>query len=495
MKKLLIAACCIISIHAFGQIKVNQNGYVGIGTTSPAYPLHLKSTGNATIGLLNGNGIPWFIGNYNTSPWSAANTLAICNSVGYPKMEFRPNETYIHDKFTVGIGYADNYPVFTIANNKWMCMRANTGSTGILFHESGTYSQNKIQYGGRIEYNATNDNFIIGTAQNDVDLNAINIYRSTGNVGIGQSYSGTLYKLWVNGGIYTSTTLYQASDIRFKENIVTLTNNSEKLKQVRGVTYNTKNNIQIMKEKPQSFNTEERNSTFSAYNSQTNSIDTLSTFPLISDTTSLQQTELHKTNYGFIAQEIQEIYPELVNTDNEGYLAINYIGFIPILVESFKEHQNKIESFELKEKEYLHTISELNNQIKVINSKLEELEYNIDNIENNCCNKKSYNNLKSEQVDIITDNYSIKNSNILGQNFPNPWNSSTKISLTIENTVKSAIFCVYDMTGKQIKCIQVSNRGETEVIINAEELQPGMYLYSLITDGNLIDTKRMVLTE
>jgi hypothetical protein len=33
------------------------------------------------------------------------------------------------------------------------------------------------------------------------------------------------------------------------------------------------------------------------------------------------------------------------------------------------------------------------------------------------------------------------------------------------------------------------------VVINAGNLDAGMYLYSLIADGQIVDTKRMILTK
>ena len=46
--------------------------------------------------------------------------------------------------------------------------------------------------------------------------------------------------------------------------------------------------------------------------------------------------------YGFIAQNIQEILPELVKTNINDRLSVNYIAMIPILVEAIKEQQNII---------------------------------------------------------------------------------------------------------------------------------------------------------
>ena len=60
---------------------------------------------------------------------------------------------------------------------------------------------------------------------------------------------------------------------------------------------------------------------------------------------------------------------------------------------------------------------------------------------------------------------------------------------------KNAMICIYDMNGTQLKCIALNQTGLGEITINGIELKPGMFLYALIVDGQLIDTKKMVLTE
>lgn len=47
--------------------------------------------------------------------------------------------------------------------------------------------------------------------------------------------------------------------------------------------------------------------------------------------------------YGFIAQEIQQVYPELVRYDDYGNLTVNYIGLIPVLIKSLQEIESDIE--------------------------------------------------------------------------------------------------------------------------------------------------------
>ena len=45
---------------------------------------------------------------------------------------------------------------------------------------------------------------------------------------------------------------------------------------------------------------------------------------------------------GVLAQEIQEVFPELVSEDKEGMLSVNYQGLIPVLINALKEQEEKI---------------------------------------------------------------------------------------------------------------------------------------------------------
>lgn len=50
-----------------------------------------------------------------------------------------------------------------------------------------------------------------------------------------------------------------------------------------------------------------------------------------------------KKSYGFIAQEIEQILPDLVNENSEGVKSVSYIPVIAFLVEAIKEQQRQIE--------------------------------------------------------------------------------------------------------------------------------------------------------
>ncbi len=49
-------------------------------------------------------------------------------------------------------------------------------------------------------------------------------------------------------------------------------------------------------------------------------------------------------SYGLIAQELAEIYPELVEERSDGYLGISYLELIPFLIKAIQEQQGQIES-------------------------------------------------------------------------------------------------------------------------------------------------------
>jgi hypothetical protein len=50
-----------------------------------------------------------------------------------------------------------------------------------------------------------------------------------------------------------------------------------------------------------------------------------------------------RNQLGLIAQEVEEIIPELVNTNEEGIKSVNYIGLIPVLIKSIQDLKKETE--------------------------------------------------------------------------------------------------------------------------------------------------------
>jgi len=81
---------------------------------------------------------------------------------------------------------------------------------------------------------------------------------------------------------------------------------------------------------------------------------------------------------------------------------------------------------------------------------------------------------------------------VLNQNTPNPFNDKTVISFIIPEKVKQAQILVYDDMGNLVKRFEIRERGEGSVTFYANTLRKGLYSYSIIADGKLIDSKKMI---
>ena len=55
-----------------------------------------------------------------------------------------------------------------------------------------------------------------------------------------------------------------------------------------------------------------------------------------------------KIHYGLIAQEIEEIYPELVGNNNLGHKTVNYTEIIPLILSKIKLMQKEIDDLKVK---------------------------------------------------------------------------------------------------------------------------------------------------
>lgn len=177
--------------------------------------------------------------------------------------------------------------------------------------------------------------------------------------------------------------------------------------------------------------------------------DTTATAPRL--TTDLQALE--KTHYGLDAEVLKEVYPNLVYESQEGDLCINYTEMIPILVEAINELQAKVTALQ-------------GEKARLLEGKATE--------ENHTGN-------------VLT-------LPALEQNEPNPFSRSTVIEYTLPQSVHTAFLYIYDLNGTQIDRKTLANRGKSSVTLETGSLTAGMYLYALVADGKVIDTKRMIIT-
>lgn len=73
---------------------------------------------------------------------------------------------------------------------------------------------------------------------------------------------------------------------------------------------------------------------------------------------------------GLIAQEVQEVIGELITTDQKGFLELNYVGLIPVLIKAIQEQQLMIEELKAQNQEMAKEVS----QIMDLKARVEALE-------------------------------------------------------------------------------------------------------------------------
>jgi hypothetical protein len=81
------------------------------------------------------------------------------------------------------------------------------------------------------------------------------------------------------------------------------------------------------------------------------------------------------------------------------------------------------------------------------------------------------------------------------QNNPNPFSIDTEIKMDIPDKTINAKLYIYDLEGKTIEEVLISERGNVTTKIEGGKFSSGIYLYTLIADGHSTDVKKMLLTK
>ena len=163
-------------------------------------------------------------------------------------------------------------------------------------------------------------------------------------------------------------------------------------------------------------------------------------------------------SYGFIAQELQKVMPEAVKEDNDGYLAVNYSAVIPVLTNAIQDQQAIIEQQDA--------------EMDALKDRLAQIESQL-NIETPSSTRKAQ----------------------LMQNVPNPASSSTRISYVLPDNASKATIQVLDLkTGALVKELPLTQT-ERNVELSLRDLNAGMYGYTLIVDGQRVDSKLLEVSK
>ena len=309
-------------------IKINNNGSttltasinnrIGIGTTNPDAKLDIQASGTAQTSIL-GRGQD---GNFKLTTRQDVSTNTDGSVIGEIGLDYITNRNTAV-RFHRGVSTTGGFISFTTNNGaERMCIASNgnvgIGTTAPSFPLSfGTGLGNKIAIydaGGGDGYgfgvqpsllqmfsNVVGDDITFGYGNSESMVRNVT-FKGTGNVGIGTT--SPLYPLHVNGqvsniSIYASNDIVAFSDQSVKNNIRPIENVIEKIQNSRGVVYDR--------------------------------VDSGT-----------------KDNIGFIAQELEVNFPELVVTNEDGTKAVKYQNTVAVLFEAIKEQQKQID--ELKNK-------------------------------------------------------------------------------------------------------------------------------------------------
>lgn len=186
----------------------------------------------------------------------------------------------------VMIGNGIPQATFHVEGNQIIRRNSYTGAAHLTLEETQAGDGSRLQF--RNPSNGSNywDLFGLAHASSSADAFFNIYYEPTGNAMI----------LRGNGNVWFRGSVSQNSDIRLKKNITLINNPLEKILKLNGYHYYWKD--------------------------------------------SLLDPGLQA---GVLAQEVEQLMPELVQTAADGTKSVNYIGLVPYLVEAIKEQQKLIE--------------------------------------------------------------------------------------------------------------------------------------------------------
>lgn len=188
----------------------------------------------------------------------------------------------------------------------------------------------------------------------------------------------------------------------------------------------------------------------------------------------LQEKIIHT---GFIAQDVEAVAKNLnyefdgvdAPKNDKDHYSLRYAEFVVPLVKAVQELSQQNDS--------------LKNQLAVIMQKMAAIETALQN------GNSSIQSATSSQV------VKLNTAALLEQNTPNPFSNNTVIKYNVPATANNATLIVTDANGRNIKTITINNKGAGQITLQAGTLAAGTYQYTLLTDGKIADTKKMLIVK
>lgn len=160
-----------------------------------------------------------------------------------------------------------------------------------------------------------------------------------------------------------------------------------------------------------------------------------------------------------------------------GAVSINMTALTPHIIGAIREVDDQLQECCMRN-------SKTSEDVDKQNERIEQLEDEV-------------NELKALLMDLLPEEGRDKlNGARLNQNTPNPFKSQTNIGYFIPTDAQEARIVINNSEGAQVEVIELTNRGEGgQDIETSRWSNSGVYYYSLIVDGELVGTRKMVLNQ
>ncbi len=201
-----------------------------------------------------------------------------------------------------------------------------------------------------------------------------------------------------------------------------------------------------------------------------------------------------KRYFGVMAQQIQEVLPSTVTTYQQKMYPgdvkpTNLLRFDPN--DLFYTGMNAIKELAVRTEE----LEEAQAENQILEERVEALENQMAAILDALQGDNSP-VVPEQQYELNTQQDLHIGTAQLFQNAPNPLHHTTKIRYYLPENTTSANIEIQDLNGKMLQQFPLNGAGEGEVTFNAQQhgLVSGTYLYTLKINGQVINSKKMILT-
>ena len=100
---------------------------------------------------------------------------------------------------------------------------------------------------------------------------------------------------------------------------------------------------------------------------------------------------------------------------------------------------------------------------------------------------------KINQINVALENSIDSDAPFIAQNIPNPTASEATIKYFVPEHATNASIRFFSLGGQIMKDVSITQYGKGEVKVDVNKMVTGNYMYALIVDGELIDTKKMAI--